>query len=232
MEAAYRILMVDDDRTFSVLTQEYLEAKGLKVLLLHNGDDGLTSFRKADFDLCILDVKMPMKDGFTLAGELRALRPEIPIIFLTGQTEKENRIKGFTVGADDYITKPFSMEELFLRVSAVMRRVQVQEKAKLEIGPYQVGTYLFDARTRELALDGKIAKMSAIEASLLQLFCDSPAGMIERETALRQIWDDEDMLRGRSLNVYVSKLRQYLKDDPAIEILNVHGIGYQLVVRK
>lgn len=231
MEAAYRILMVDDDRTFSVLTQEYLEAKGLKVSLLHNGDDGLTTFRKADFDLCILDVKMPLKDGFTLAGELRSWRPEIPIIFLTGQTEKEHRIKGFLVGADDYITKPFSMEELYLRVSAVMRRVQVQEKAKQEIGPYRVGVYSFDARTRELALGGQTAKMSAIEARLLQLFCDSPAGMIEREAALRQIWDDEDMLRGRSLNVYVSKLRQYLKEDPAIEILNVHGVGYQLVVR-
>lgn len=224
--------MVDDDRTFSVLTQEYLEARGLDVTLVHNGDEGLSVFRKSDFDLCILDVKMPLKDGFTLAAELRAWRPGIPIIFLTGQTEKESRIKGFMIGADDYVTKPFSMEELYLRVAAVMRRVGIQEKTRQETGPYRVGTYEFDARTRELALSRQTVKMSAIEARLLQLFCDSESGMIEREAALRQIWDDEDMLRGRSLNVYVSKLRQYLRDDPNIEILNVHGIGYQLVVRK
>jgi two-component system OmpR family response regulator len=226
------ILLVDDDRTFVPLVGEYLESKGLRVALRHSGDEGLDAFRRGQFDLCVLDVKMPLKDGFRLAEEIRALAPGVPLIFLTGETAKEQRIRGLTIGADDYVTKPFSMEELFLRIMAIWRRVGQQAQRKRQENPvFQVGAYQFNAASRELTLATQTTKLSAIEARLLQLFCESENGIITRETALRKIWGDDDMLRGRSLNVYVSKLRQYLKDDPAIEILNVHGEGYQLVVR-
>lgn len=226
------ILLVDDDRTFVPLVGEYLEAKGLRVTLRHSGDEGLAAFRKSQSDLCVLDVKMPLKDGFRLAEEIRALAPDVPLIFLTGETAKEQRIRGLTLGADDYVTKPFSMEELYLRIMAIWRRTnqQTQRKAR-EQATFQIGHYHFNPATRELVLAAQTAKLSAIEARLLLLFCESENGIITRETALRKIWGDDDMLRGRSLNVYVSKLRQYLKDDPAIEILNVHGEGYQMVVR-
>jgi DNA-binding response OmpR family regulator len=232
MSDPFQLLLVDDERAFSALTQEYLEAKGHSVALYHNAIDAFTAFQAQPFDLCILDIKMPIKDGFALAEEIRNSQPEMPIIFLTGQTDKKDRIKGLTIGADDYITKPFSMEELCLRVQAIMRRVKTQEKQKQDAPPAAIGNYVFRIQTRELQFQNQVQKLSAIEAQLLHLFCESGTGMIERETALRQIWKDEEMLHGRSLNVYVSKLRQYLKKDPAIEILNVHGVGYQLVVKE
>ncbi len=226
------ILLVDDERQFSAMTQEYLEAKGLQVVLRHSGDEGLTTFKEQDFDLCILDVKMPMKDGFTLAEEIRELNEHVPIIFLTGQTEKEHRIKGLTLGADDYITKPFSMEELFLRARNILKRAGTQAQTRKEQSKYRVGIYDFDATTRELTLNHNIIKLTAIEAKLLQMFCENENGMIERNLALKRIWGDDDFLRGRSLNVYVSKLRTFLKEDDKIEILNVHGVGYKMVIRQ
>jgi len=227
-----QILLVDDDKAFSTLTAEFLETKNLDVALHHSGDDGLAAFRSHTFDLCIFDVKMPIKDGFTLAREVRQASAHVPIIFLTGQTDKSQRIEGFHAGADDYVTKPFSMEELYLRISAILRRtVRQQEQSQQETVTYEVGNYHFNPHSRELSLAGSMVKMTAIESRLLELFCQSKNGLIERTTALRRIWSDDDLLRGRSLNVYVSKLRQYLRDDARIEILNVHGEGYQLVVR-
>lgn len=233
MTTAPHVLLVDDDRQFSGLTQEYLEMRGLRVTLRHSGDEGLATFRDGDFDLCILDVKMPMKDGFTLATEIRQYNDRMPLIFLTGQTDKENRIKGFTLGADDYVTKPFSMEELFLRIQAILKRAAgTKTGLSASSSEVRIGRYHFYPDTRELSFDnGKLHKLTAIEAKLLRFFLESENGTIERETALKRIWSDEDMLRAKSLNVYVSKLRNYLQDDPSIEILNVHGIGYQMIVR-
>ena len=227
-----QILLVDDDKAFSTLTAEFLETKNLRVTLRHAGDDGLAAFRSAHFDLCIFDVKMPMKDGFTLAREIRQADGHVPIIFLTGQTEKAHRIEGFHAGADDYVTKPFNMEELHLRIAAILRRTdRQQEQANEGTASFELGAYRFVPNTRELSLNGKMLKLTAIETRLLELFCQSKNGLIDRTTALRRIWSDDDLVRGRSLNVYVSKLRQYLREDPRIEILNVHGEGYQLVVR-
>ncbi|MBL7804565.1 MAG: response regulator transcription factor [Saprospiraceae bacterium] len=233
MAAQQRILMVDDDRTFSTLTQEFLESRGLHVTLVHSGEEGLRAFREeGPFQLCILDVRMPFKDGFSLAADIRAADALVPLIFLTAQQEKESRLKGFQLGGDDYITKPFSMEELFLRIQAIWRRTQSGQAglqaAKTEL---QVGQYRFSPLARELRLGDTVQKLSAIESNLLRMFCESPEGMIDRDTALRRIWSDDDMLRGRSLNVYVSKLRHYLAGDPHIEILNVHGSGYRMVVK-
>jgi len=224
------VLLVDDDRGFSPLVKEYLEAKGLRVGLFHNGEEGLAAFRKGGYHICLLDVKMPIVDGFRLAQEIRSFDEQIPILFLTGQTERENRIKGFNLGADDYVTKPFSMEELYLRIQAILRRVNTRSESLKESAVYYIGKFEFNANARELSAEGHTTRLTAIEARLLQLFLESPSGLISRQDALRKIWSDEDLLRGRSLNVYVSKLRSCLRDDPRIEILNVHGEGYQLVI--
>lgn len=226
-----RILLVDDERQFSALTQEYLEAKSCTVHLCHSGDAGLQAFKNEKFDICILDVKMPLKDGFTLAQEIRVIQPDVPLLFLTGATQKEERIKGLSLGADDYITKPFSLEELYLRLQNILRRVTHQQQAIQARSVYSVGQYQFDSNTRTLQKEGNLIKLTAIESKLLQHFLESEQGKIRRDTALLRIWGDDDQLKGRSLNVYVSKLRQFLSDDPNIEILNVHGEGYQMVIK-
>ncbi len=224
------LLLVDDDLALSPLTKEYLEAKGFSVTMRHSGEEGLTAFKSGTFDGCILDVKMPIKDGFSLAEDIRELSPNIPILFLTGAVQKEERIKGLALGADDYITKPFSMEELYLRVRNTLKRSTAQQR-QIDKATHEIGLYRFEVATRELYGGPEMIKLTAIEAKLLQLFCESDNGIIRRDNALQRIWGDEDMLKGRSLNVYVSKLRTFLAADPRIEILNVHGEGYQLVVR-
>jgi two-component system, OmpR family, response regulator len=226
-----KILLVDDERQFSALTQEYLEAKNCKVTLCHSGDEGLEAFKKDTFDCCILDIKMPMKDGFTLASDIRGLNPEMPLVFLTGAAQKEERIKGLSLGADDYITKPFSLEELYLRLQNILKRVGNQRKAMAAQPIFSIGNYSFDANARTLSLNTQQEKLTAMEAKLLQLFLEDERRIIHRDVALRRIWGDDDQLKGRSLNVYVSKLRQFLAGDPRIEILNVHGEGYQLVIK-
>ncbi len=224
------ILFVDDEKQFSAMTMEYLQAKGFDVTLKHSADDGLATFRQGHFDCCIFDVRMPIKDGFSLAEDVRKLDENIPIIFLTGQTKKEDRIKGLTIGADDYVTKPFSMEELNLRIKAILKRVNVQEKKSPD--HFKIGKYNFNSISRELMYGDETTKLSAIESKLLQLFSENINGLLQRDFALAQIWQDEDYLKGRSLNVYVSKLRSFLKKDNNIEILNVHGEGYRMVVKE
>jgi len=223
------LLFVDDEKQFSAMIKEYLEAKGFKVTLRHSADDGLSSFRSNDYHLCIFDVKMPFKDGFSLAEEIRSLDEDMPIVFLTGQTQKENRIKGLKMGADDYITKPFSMEELYLRVKAILKRVEKPKKITPE--SFEIGRYSFNPVTRELSIASENTKLSAIEAKLLQLFCENRNDLVRRDFALNKIWQDDDRLKERSLNVYISKLRTFLKEDENVEILNVHGEGYRLVVK-
>jgi two-component system, OmpR family, response regulator len=228
------ILLVDDDKMLSPFIQEYLESKGLTVTLVYSGEDGLHTFRQGQFDLCILDVKMPFKDGFTLAAELRALDAEVPFIFLSSNADKAHRIKGLTLGADDYVPKPFSMEELYLRIAAVLRRVgrQQQQEEVFQETEYTIGRFHFHPQNQELTLDNNIQSLTGIETKLLTLFANAPDGVLERDKALQSIWGDDDYLRGRSLNVYVSKLRQLLKADPNIEIKNMHGTGYRLHIRE
>jgi len=224
-----RLLLVDDERQFSALTQEYLEAKGFYTTLRHSGDEGLAAFKSGRYDCCVLDVKMPLKDGFALARDIRELDPEVPLIFLTGASQKEERIQGLSLGADDYIIKPFSLEELWLRIQNILRRTGNQRKTQAAQPVFPIGSYSFDSHARTLDGEGKTIKLTAIEAKLLLLFLESEHGVIRRDTALKRIWGDDDLLKGRSLNVYVSKLRQYLA--VGVEILNVHGEGYQMVVK-
>jgi len=223
-----RILFVDDDVTYAPLTQEYLESNGFAVTLVHQSEQGLARFRDQSWDLCILDVRMPFKDGFTLAREIRAIDPEIPLIFLTGQTEKSERLTGWQLGADDYVTKPFSLEELVWRIQAILRRSRPPEPpvaAILEVGAFR---FLPDLQLLEGPTGSR--RLSGIESQLLDLFLRHPERSLDRETALRRIWSDEHLLHGRSLNVYISRLRGFFQEDPRIRILNIHGRGYRIIV--
>jgi DNA-binding response OmpR family regulator len=174
---------------------------------------------------------MPLKSGMELAEEIKMLKPDTPFLFLTGQADKEDRIKGLEAGADDYVTKPYSMQELYLRVKAILRRLEINTHARKITKSYSIGQYRFEADSREVTREGKTDKLSEIESKLLSMFCEAPDGIVSRDHALKRIWDDENSFRERSMNVYVSKLRQYLKDDPNIEIMNIHGFGYKLMVK-
>jgi two-component system OmpR family response regulator len=225
------LLLIDDEVQYSELTKEYLEMKGCKVMLKHDGQAGLDAFKSHPFDLCVLDIKMPKKDGFMLAEEIKEINEAIPIIFLTGQSLKEDKIKGLMLGADDYLTKPFSMEELYLRIRAILKRVKVQEKTNT-FDSYQWGLSSFDPELRELTVSGERVKLTSIESKLLKLFCEHQNRVLTRDVAMMGIWGDEEHYRGYSLNVYVSKLRKFLKADPSVEILNLHGEGYKLIVKQ
>lgn len=225
-----RILFVDDEMQFSTMVAEYLQEKGFEVTLKHSAAAGLEAFRQGQFSCCIFDVMMPFKDGFSLAEDVRGMNEAIPIIFLTGQSKKEDRIKGLTIGADDYVTKPFSLEELYLRIKAILKRVHVKEAKQLQ--SFKVGNFEFDPISRDLTLAGETVRLSAIEAKLLQLFCEHKNSLVKRDFVLNEIWQDDDQLKSRSLNVYITKLRNFLKKDPRIEILNAHGEGYRMVVKE
>ncbi len=226
------ILLAEDDPNLGSLLQEYLEAKGYATTLAANGKLAWDTFNKKQFDLCILDVMMPLKDGFTLAKEIRASGRNLPIIFLTAKSMKEDAIEGFKSGADDFITKPFSMEELLLRIQAIMRRVDgvkagVEQKKKFEIG-----RYVFDAEHQLLEHDKQQQKLTTKEADLLRLLCLHQNDILDRNFALNAIWKSDNYFNGRSMDVYIAKLRKYLKDDPSIEILNVHGRGFKLLINR
>ncbi|MCF0052511.1 response regulator transcription factor [Dyadobacter sp. LJ53] len=225
------LLLIDDEVQYSELTKEYLEMKGCNVMLKHDGQAGLEAFKLHSFDLCVLDIKMPKKDGFTLAAEIKQIDEMTPIIFLTGKSLKEDKIKGLMLGADDYLTKPFSMEELYLRIKAILKRVTVQQKTNVT-DQFQWGSSKFDPELRELTVAGDKIKLTSIESKLLKLFCDHQNKVLTREVAMVGIWGDEEHYRGYSLNVYVGKLRKFLKPDPSVEILNLHGEGYKLIYKQ
>lgn len=227
-----KILMIDDEFEYAELTKEYLEAKGAYIKYSPRPDLALALLQAESFDICLLDVKMPLKDGFTLAEEIKALDENMPIVFLTGQTLKENKIKGLQIGADDYITKPYSLEELYLRLVAIMRRYKSSYNKLVEkTNMLQIGNYQFFLESRELKIHDENTRLSAIEAKLLHLLLLHKNDMLKREVALQSIWGDDDYYKAKSMNVYITKLRQYLKSDSNIEILNVHGEGYRLVVK-
>ncbi|MCM1153222.1 MAG: response regulator transcription factor [Muribaculum sp.] len=228
MDDKIRILLCEDDENLGLLLKEFLQAKGYNCELYNDGDKGYKAFLKGQYDLCVLDVMMPKKDGFTLAQEIRNLNGEVPIIFLTAKSLNEDKLEGFNIGADDYITKPFSMEELVLRISAIMRRV-IGKKNK-EVSLYQIGKYTFDTNKQVLVADGKVKKLTTKESELLRLLCSHANDILERNFALKSIWVDDNYFNARSMDVYITKLRKLLKEDPNIEIINVHGKGYKLIM--
>lgn len=228
-----RLLLVEDDPNLGMLLQDYLQLKGeFKVVLCKDGEEGLAAFAKEHFDLCILDVMMPKKDGFTLGKEIRQLNGHVPIIFATAKSMIGDKTEAFNLGGDDYITKPFSIEELLLRINALLRRATEKEtQGTTESRPskFDVGSYLFDYDS-QLVIRGKDQqRLSTKEAELLRLLCLKKNDVLTREEALITIWHDDNYFNGRSMDVFLSKLRKYLRDDPAVEIVNVHGKGYKLL---
>ncbi len=224
------VLLAEDDRNLGNLLREYLEAKDFKVHLAVNGKEAYDLFSKEKFDLCLLDVMMPVKDGFTLAREIRSSDNNVPIVFLTAKSMKEDAIEGFTAGADDYITKPFSMEELLLRITAIMRRVKNQTLKQSELSEFKIGKYKFNSKDRRLELKGgSVAELTTKESDLLKLLCLNSNDVLDRNFALRSVWQNDSYFSARSMDVYIAKLRKYLKEDPKVEILNIHGRGFKLL---
>ncbi|MBK7258747.1 MAG: response regulator transcription factor [Ignavibacteriae bacterium] len=225
-----RVLLVEDDPNLGFILKEHLELQGYDVDLAVNGAEGMDRFRRGGFALCLADVMMPKKDGFSFAKEVRAQDEAIPLIFLTARSLKEDRVEGLRIGADDYITKPFSMEELMLRIRAVLKRAHPPVDAVPAHGQYTIGTFSFDAGTRTLVREGTSEELTTREAELLTMFCQREQGLLERSAALREIWGDDTFFAGRSMDVFISRLRKRFSADPAVQIVNVHGKGFRLVV--
>lgn len=227
MEEKIKMLLCEDDENLGMLLREYLEAKGYTTTLCPDGEAGFREFSKNKFDIAVLDVMMPKKDGFTLAQEIRQSNADLPIIFLTAKTLKEDILEGFKLGADDYITKPFSMEELVFRVEAILRRVRGKKNKESTL--YHIGRFTFDTQKQLLTIDDKQTKLTTKENELLSLLCSHANDILQRDFALKTIWIDDNYFNARSMDVYITKLRKHLKEDSQIEIINIHGKGYKLI---
>jgi len=231
-----KILLVEDDQNFGDVLRSYLEMHDYDVTLATDGDKGLESYNKGTYNLCIFDVMMPKKDGFTLAKEIREKDADMPIIFLTAKTMKDDVLKGFKIGADDYITKPFNSEELLYRIQAILKRSQTKADPREEIKEFDIGKYHFNFPLRILTFDPEgpeedKSKLSPKEAQLLRLFAIYKNDILPRSEALTKIWGEDNYFTARSMDVFVTKLRKYLKKDEHIEIVNIHGNGFQLLVK-
>jgi two-component system OmpR family response regulator len=223
-----RILLAEDDSNLGILLKNYLTAKNYETILVINGSLALETFSTQSFGLCILDIMMPEMDGLSLAKEIRLTNPEVPIIFLTAKNQKEDIIDGFKLGADDYITKPFSMEELLYRIEAIMRRTTNRIANKIE-DSYVIGGYAFNPLNQLLTYRDQPTKLTTKESELLELLCRHGNEILERQFALKTIWIDDNYFNARSMDVYITRLRKYLRKDPSVKILNVHGKGYKLI---
>jgi DNA-binding response OmpR family regulator len=228
-ETKVNVLLAEDDENLGSLLKEYLNAKAYNTILTKDGLEALETFKNKSFDICIIDIMMPKMDGFTLAKKIREENATIPFIFLTAKTLKEDVLEGFSIGADDYITKPFSMEELLYRLKAILRRTSENEEGEKEQTVFQVGKFTFDSNKQMLYNGDKEQSLTTKESELLRLLCVNQNQMLERNYALRTIWGDDSYFNARSMDVYITKLRKYLKDDSSIQILNVHGKGYKLI---
>ena len=228
MEHKLHILLCEDEESLGMLVREYLEAKGYEADLFLDGEAGYRAFMKRKYDMCLLDVMMPKMDGFALAKEIRLVNTEVPIIFLMAKNLKEDILEGFKLGADDYLTKPFSMDELVYRMEAILRRVKSKEQKNLT--RFQLGNYIFDTQRQVLILGEEQTKLTTKESELLTMLCVHVNDVLERDLALKTIWMDDNYFNARSMDVYITKLRKLLKGDPNIEINNVHGRGYRLIV--
>lgn len=230
MEKKTRLLLCEDDPNLGMLLAQYLVAKGYAVELRQDGQAGWDAYKEGAFDLLLLDIMMPAKDGITLAREIRKQDDQTPIIFLTAKNMRQDTLAGFESGADDYLTKPFSMEELLFRIHAVLRRSWGTEEPKERSTLFNLGRYAFDARKQVLAGPDGERSLTTKENELLHLLCEHANALLDRPEALHAVWGDDNYFNGRSMDVYIAKLRKYLAGDPAVEIVNVHGKGFRLVV--
>jgi two-component system OmpR family response regulator len=230
MSKKTKILLVEDDPNFGSILKSYLELDEYEVVLKSDGKQGLNCFVNGVFDLCILDIMMPEMDGFTLAREIKKINKEIPLIFLTAKTLKEDVLEGFKIGADDYLTKPFDSEVLLYKISAILKRNANGKSGQEEMPTeFTIGRFTFDHRLRILTIDNQNHTLSPKESELLTMLCTAKDGVLNRSDALKKIWEADNYFTARSMDVFVARLRKYLKDDPTVEIINIHGNGFRLV---
>ncbi len=229
MKKNLKILLAEDDKNLGEILNTYMVAKGFIPTLCVNGEEAINAFMKESFDFCILDIMMPVKDGFTVAKEIRKKDKKVPILFLTAKSMQDDILKGFQMGADDYITKPFSMEVLLMRMNAIIRRTNVPEKTTKKETSYKIGDFTFDNIRQVLVINNLEYKLTSKESELLKLLCENPNDVLDRSTALKEIWHDDSYFNARSMDVYITKLRKYLKEDSTVELINVHGTGFKLV---
>lgn len=224
-----KILLLEDDPNLGLIVQEHLQLNDYEVTLVVNGEDGLAELDIEKYDLCLVDIMMPKMDGFSFARRVREKDSSIPLIFLTAKSLKEDKIKGFRIGCDDYITKPFSVEELLLRIQAVLKRTGGTEN-KISQTFFDIGEFSFDSKRQILKYKDNKYSLTSKESELLRLLCINQDRVLQRDTALKKIWGSESYFDGRSMDVFISKLRKYLKEDSRIEIINIHGKGFKLIV--
>lgn len=227
MKQKIKILLAEDDPNLGLLLADLLEREGYVVTLCKDGDEALLEYENKSFDLCLLDVMMPKKDGFEVAKSIRESNALIPIIFITAKSLKEDRLKGYGLGADDYITKPFDEEELLFKIQVIIRRI-IKTEAADEIKTTFVGKYIFDFTNQSLLMDGKMKRMTEKESRVLKILSDKRNRVVKREELLKSIWGENDYFMGRSLDVFITKIRKYLKDDSSLSIENVFGVGFIL----
>lgn len=228
MDTKPKVLLCEDDQNLGNVLKNYLELNDYDVILERDGRLGLAAFQREKFDICLLDIMMPHMDGFKLAEEIRDIDPDVPLFFLSAKTMKEDIIQGYKLGADDYITKPFDSEVLLMKIKAILKRNEEQNREN-ENAEYDLGKYHFNPRLRELEHGGTKVTLSPKENDLLKMLCEYKNDLLPREQALKKIWGSDTYFNGRSMDVYIAKLRKYLKDDPSIEIVNIHGNGFRLV---
>ena len=226
-----KILLVEDDPNFGTVLKDYLSLHDYNVTHAKDGIEGLIMFKNSDYDLCILDVMMPRKDGFSLAQDIRGTSKEVPIIFLTAKTLKEDVLRGYAVGADDYLNKPFDSEVLLHKIKAILQRKESDRSKETEEFEFNIGSFFFNSKLRHLSVgkDAEPIKLSPKESKLLRMLAIHKNDLMPRELALTKIWRDDNYFTSRSMDVYIAKLRKYLKVDDYVEILNIHGEGFRLV---
>lgn len=224
----YRVLLCEDDNNLGMVLKNYLELNDYEVVLERDGRLGFAAFQREKFDICLLDVMMPHMDGFTVAEEIRDIDPEIPLFFLSAKTMKEDIIQGYKLGADDYITKPFDSEVLLMKIKAILKRNEEENRISENI-EFDLGEYHFNPKLRELSRQGKTQTLSPKENDLLKMLAENKNDLLPRDRALKKIWGSDTYFNGRSMDVYIAKLRKYLREDEKIEIVNIHGNGFRLV---
>lgn len=227
MSNTIKILLAEDDNNLGLLLESFIKAKGFKVDLARDGKQALEKFNQDTYHFVILDVMMPEMDGFTVAKEIREIDSKIPILFLTAKAMKEDKLEGFSIGADDYLTKPFSMEELVARIEAILKRTNTPDSPLDDT--FTIGRFSFDPQKRVINIDGEENKLTTKESQLLKLLAKNKNQILDRQAALRAIWGDDNYFNGRSMDVYIAKLRKILKSDQKIEIMNIHGKGFKLL---
>lgn len=221
------IFLVEDDLSFGTVLKSYLEINDFIVDWVDDGKYAVDHFRQGKFDICILDVMLPHVDGFTIAKEIRTINPTVPIVFLTAKTMKEDMLKGYGVGCDDYLTKPFDTEILLAKIKAIIAHRELKNSSK---DIYKIGNFTFNSKFRTLTINNEIKNLSPKEAQLLEMLAENPDEIVHREMALKKIWGNDDYFTARSMDVYITKLRKILSEDPNITIKNIHGAGFQLVI--